>query len=190
MSCPCRLAIATGRKRTSRGSGTTSSREENWEEDTASFIEEQQAQLEWADEAGDRPPRLVDGKTDRWVGMDFTEMSELQRQVFLENSIAVLAARDVEMAGSGEEQQEPIDWNQVADKMGSHLAAVDKVTGVPEWIIQQRQHQLVELLQGLGIGEDFKSKAKLASRAISALCHRTLDSKVPKGEWSQPHISA
>ena len=63
-----RLAIATGRKRTRT---PLSDCDDSEDEDTDGFTEEQRGQLEIAEDAGLRPPPLVDGKADRWVGMEW-----------------------------------------------------------------------------------------------------------------------
>ena len=131
-----RLAIAIGKKRKT----TPPSGDDSLEDaDTGGFTNEHRGQLEFAEEAGLRPPPLVDGKAGKWVEMDFASMTPIQRQVYLDNSVVVLAAWVVDVVDVAEGGQEGGDrWQEVARRMGSHLRAIDVATGVPDDTIQQR----------------------------------------------------
>ena len=179
-----RLAIATGRKRTRT---PLSDCDDSEDEDTDGFTEEQRGQLEIAEDAGLRPPPLVDGKADRWVGMEWAAMTAIQRNVYLDNNVVVMAAWVVDVvdaAGGGKEGGDR--WQEVARRMGSHLRAIDVTTRVPDDTIQQRQHDLVQLLAGLGSGEDFNNKALLAKSAISTLATDLLTCKFQKENEANP----
>ena len=181
-----RLAIATGRKRNAR-SMPTSGDDDSSDEDTDGFTEEQKGQLEMAEEAGLRPPPLVDGKTDRWVEMDYASMTPIQRQVYLDKSIVVLAAWVVDVVDAAGGGQEGVArWQEVALRMGRHLQAIDKATGVPDSTIEKRQQELVQVLSGLGSGEDFNSRAQLAKSAISTLATDLLTVKFQKENAANP----
>ena len=179
-----RLAIATGRKRRR----TPPSGDENsLDEDSDDFTEEQKGQLEFAEEAGDRPPPLRDGKADRWAGMHFAAMSPLQRKVYLDNIVVVLASGVVDVVDAAEGVQEGGDrWQEVARMMGMQLQAIDKATGLPEDTILERQEQLVHLLNGLGSGEEFNSRAKLARLAISTLAKDLLTARFQQENKANP----
>ena len=65
--------------------------------------------------------------------MDFASMTPIQRQVYLDNSVVVLAAWVVDVVDAAEGGQEGGDrWQEVARRMGSHLRAIDVATGVPD----------------------------------------------------------
>ena len=119
--------------------------------------------------------------------MDFASMTPIQRQVYLDNNVVVLAAWVVDVVDAAEGGREGGDrWQEVARRMGSHLRAIDVATGVPDDTIQQRQQDLVQLLAGLGTGEDFNSKAQFAKSAISTLATDLLTCKFQKENEANP----
>ena len=181
-----RLAIATCRKRkkTPPSGGDISEDDE----DGDLFTEEQRGQLDFAEEAGDRPPPLVDGQADRWVGMDFAVMTPMQRKVYLDNSLVVLAAWVVDVVDAAGGHEGGSRWQEVARRMGTHLQAIDKATGVPVHIIQERHQELVRLLSGLGIGEEFNNRAKLARTTISTLATDLLTTRFQQENAANPPL--
>ena len=179
-----RLAIATGRKRTRT---PLSDCDDSEDEDTDGFTEEQRGQLEFAEDAGLRPPPLVDGKADRWVGMEWAAMTAIQRNVYLDNSVVVMAAWVVDVVDAAGGDQEGGDrWQEVARRMGRHLQAIDEATGVPGDTIQHRQQDLVQLLSGLGSGDDFNNMARLAKSAISTLATEMLTTRFQEENAAYP----